>query len=164
MNSARYFFLVTIIFVGVMVPEVVQAQEAELTGPVTEQQVLENDRIYEIYIKRYNPESVAVDYLMNINAPVKLMVFLGSWCRESKKYIPRLMKTLREANSEKIHVEYVAVDAQKKFPESFLNIHQIKYIPTVVVLKDDKEIGRIVEEPQKPIELELIEILKGRKN
>ena len=147
-----------------MVPGAVQAQEANLTGPVTEKQILENDRIYEIYIDRYTPDSVAIDYLMNIKEPVKLMVFLGSWCRESKKYMPRLMKTLRETDSEKIDVEYIGADAQKKYPESFLNMHQIKYIPTVVVLKADKEIGRIVEEPQKPIELELMEILEGRKN
>ncbi|MAO66341.1 MAG: hypothetical protein CL666_15215 [Balneola sp.] len=164
MNSARYFFLVSIIFWGMMAPGAVQAQETELTGPVTEKQILENDRIYEIYIDRYTPDSVAIDYLMNMKEPVKLMVFLGSWCRESKKYIPRLMKSLREADAKNIHVEYVGVNAQKNSPESFLNMHQIKYIPTVVVLKGDKEIGRIVEEPQQPIELELMEILEGRKN
>ena len=74
------------------------------------------------------------------------------------------MKSLREADAKNIHVEYVGVNAQKNSPESFLNMHQIKYIPTVVVLKGDKEIGRIVEEPQQPIELELMEILEGRKN
>ncbi|MDR9366453.1 MAG: thioredoxin family protein [Balneolaceae bacterium] len=160
MNSARYFFLMGLTYFMGICPLVANAQKSELTGIVSEEKIIQNDRIFEIYIKRYQPDSTAIAYLANLNKEVNLKVFMGSWCRESRKYIPQLMKILQVADSDNIQVEYIAVNAQKNIPLSFLKNHQIKYIPTILVFDDRNELGRIVEKPQMPIELEIVEILK----
>ena len=149
-----------LIFLGVMSSVTVQAQSKDLVGPVTKEQILDSERIYEIYMKRYTPDSAAVEYMATLDESLEVIVFLGSWCPESKKYIPRLMKALEVSSSEHINVKYVGVDAQKKSPKEFLKKHQIKYIPSVVVLKGDIEVGRLAKKPQEPIELEFVEILK----
>lgn len=143
-----------------MVADPIKAQSHELVGPISKEQIIQHDRIYEIYIERYQPDSTAVNYLSALTDTVELVVFIGSWCRESKKHIPPLMKTLELAKAKNLSVRYVAVNAQKNSPGKFLKKFNIKYIPTVVVLNTDNELGRIVEEPQMPIELELVEILR----
>ncbi|MGN8225318.1 thioredoxin family protein [Gracilimonas sp. BCB1] len=157
MNSARWF--VFVVMFCLIWPSALKAQQQDLTGPVTKEEILANDRIYDIYIDRYKPDSESTEYLSAHQDSVQLMVFVGSWCRESKKYIPGLMKTLELAKNANIGVQYIAVDRQKKFPEEFLNKFDIKYIPTVLVLKGTTEVGRIEEKPHRLIETDLVQIL-----
>lgn len=161
MNSARWFLFMVIVCFGVLSFQQTKAQQNELIGPVSKKEILANDRIYQIYIDRYEPNVEAVQYLSAYKDSVQLMVFVGSWCRESKKYIPGLMKTLELSEAKNINVQYIGVDRQKKFPESFLNKFDIKYIPTVLVLKGNKELGRIEEKPHQLIETDLVQILES---
>lgn len=163
MNSARLIFLSTFIFCVVMsLPSTAQTSE-NLIGRISAEELLEHDRIFSIYVDRYDPDEEAIEYLSAQKDSLTLYIFFGNWCRESKKYIPGLMKTLQLVESDLFDTRYIGVDHQKKIPESFLNEFDIKYIPTVVVLKGDLEIGRIEEKPQKPIESNLVQILKRHK-
>jgi len=161
MNSASSVFLFVIIAWGLTSTEVAIAQSAgHQVGLVSSEQIIEHDRIFRIYMDRYEPNEEAVTYLSTQKDSLTLYVFFGNWCRESKKYIPGLMKSLQAAGSELIEARYIGVDVQKKNPKKFLNKFDIKYIPTVVVLKGNIEIGRIVEKPEQPIETDLVQILK----
>ncbi|MDZ7806062.1 MAG: thioredoxin family protein [Gracilimonas sp.] len=162
MNSARVsFFILMMTFSVTLCEEIVaQDQRSNLIGEVTPDQIMESNRIFKVYVERYDPNPQDVRYLKSLNGEFSIMVFFGSWCRESTKYIPGLVKTLSQVDNDKIGVKYVGVDEQKKFPAEFLKLFDIKYIPTVVVLKDGKEYDRIVERPQMPIETELVQMLK----
>ena len=161
MNSARCLSITVVLLFMVMAVGKVHAQSSEILGPVSKEEIIANDRIYDIYIKRYEPEEEALQYLATYQDSVKLLVFMGSWCRESKKYIPGLMKTVQLANNNVIALEYIGVDQQKKYPEELLKKFDIEYIPTIVVLKGNKEVGRIIEKPHQLIETDLVQILES---
>ena len=161
MNCARWFLFIVIVWSGMMMSRTAKAQQNDLIGLITKEEILANDRIYQIYIDRYEPDNEALQYLSAYKDSVQLMVFVGSWCRESKKYIPGLMKTLELSKAKNIDIQYIGVGRQKKFPESFLNKFDIKYIPTVLVLKGNKELGRIEEKPHQLIETDLVQILES---
>ncbi|MCH2450638.1 MAG: thioredoxin family protein [Gracilimonas sp.] len=163
MNSARLMILSVIILFGVMIIPATAQSTANQVGPVTAEEITDHDRIFSIYVDRYDPDREAIEYLSSQEDSLVLYIFFGNWCRESKKYIPGLIKTLKMLDSDLIEVTYIGVDEQKKYPESFLNKFDIKYIPTVVVLKGGFEIGRIEEKPQRPIESDLVQILKRHK-
>lgn len=160
MNSARLMILSIIILFGLMMMPARAQSTADQIGPVTAQEIIEHDRIFRIYVDRYDPDEESIEYLSSQEDSLSLYIFFGNWCRESKKYIPGLMKTLKMVESDLIEATYIGVDDQKKYPESFLNKFDIEYIPTVVVLKDGFEIGRIEEKPQGSIEFDLIQIVK----
>lgn len=160
MNSARWFLYGVLFSLGMMNFHPLLAQDEVLIGTLSLSEIIENDPVFEIYIDRYQPNEEAVSYLSNYQDSVEVIVFFGSWCRESKKYIPRLVKTMQLVGNEKIQFRIIGVDVQKKVPAKFLNMHQIEYIPTVVVLKGNAELGRIVEEPRERIETDLVEILR----
>lgn len=164
MNSARLIFLSTFILFGVLMIDAATAQSiSDQIGLVTAEEIIDHDRIFSIYMDRYDPEEEAIEYLSSQKDSLALYIFFGNWCRESKKYIPGLMKTLQMLESDLFEATYIGVDDKKKYPESFLNKFDIKYIPTVVVLKGGLEIGRIVERPHQPIESDLVQILKRHK-
>ncbi|MEX0844330.1 MAG: hypothetical protein WD022_03575 [Balneolaceae bacterium] len=160
MNSARLYFFIPVLWIGGLISSPLLAQSGDLIGPVTVQEIAEHDRIYDIYMERYQPSEAALEYLATQKDSIKLIIFLGDWCKESKKYLPGLMKTLGLVDSGFIRTEYIGVDPQKKIPKSFLKMYEIKYIPTVVVLKGNVELGRIEEKPHELIETDLVQILK----
>ena len=160
MNSARLMILSIIILFGVIIIPARAQPTANQIGLVTAEEIIDHDKIFSIYVDRYEPDEDVIKYLRSQEDSLVLYIFFGNWCRESKKYIPGLMKTLEIVDSDLIEAAYIGVDGQKKYPESFLNKFDIEYIPTVVVLKGGFEIGRIEEKPQESIELDLVQIVK----
>lgn len=150
-------------FVGMMLMSANACAQSDLIGAVSEEQILESDHLFKIHTQRYKPDSDALKYLNSYEDSLSLNIFFGFWCRESKKYLPGLVKTLSQTTLKKMDVNYIGVDAEKKFPDSFLKLYNIKYIPTVVILRGNEEVGRIEDAPSQPIEIELVEILKKEK-
>lgn len=164
MNSVKWFLVLAALFFLCINPAQVKAQSSNLTGEISQQQILEHDRLFEIHMNRYEPDEEAVSYLQTFTDTVDLVVFMGGWCRESKKYLPGLLKTLEQVDSPYIKTKFIGVDEEKKIPQSFLKKFNIEYIPTVVVLKGNNETGRIEEKPQLLIESDLVRILKKARN
>jgi thiol-disulfide isomerase/thioredoxin len=93
-------------------------------------------------------------------------VFLGTWCGDSKREVPRFYKVLEAVNFPEAQLEVYALDktkeAYKQSPngeEKDLNIHRV---PTFIFYKDGKEVNRIVEHPKATFENDISAILKGK--
>ena len=96
----------------------------------------------------------------------KVKVFLGTWCGDSKREVPRFYKVLESVKFPKDQLAVIAVDrtadAYKQSPtgeEKGLNIHRV---PTFIFYKDGKEVNRIVESPKTTFELDIKAILEGK--
>ncbi|MDT0559084.1 hypothetical protein RM697_10515 [Ichthyenterobacterium sp. W332] len=80
-----------------------------------------------------------------------ILLFLGTWCGDSKKEVPRLFKVLEDSNFRMDQLTVIALSRKrnmyKQSPEHYeagLNIHRV---PTAIFYKDGKEVNRIVEHP-----------------
>lgn len=90
-----------------------------------------------------------------------ITVFLGTWCEDSHKNFPRLIKILDETNFPKTKLHIIAVNKQKQSPNGEEVKYNITKVPTIILEKYGKEIGRIVEEPETGyIEKDLLNIIK----
>jgi hypothetical protein len=92
-----------------------------------------------------------------INKPVKVIIFLGTWCDDSKYNVPVFFKSV--AQNKNINYELWAVDRQKKIENNMHEKYNLKKVPTFVFEINNREVGRIVENPQNSIEEDIIEIL-----
>ncbi|MEP7013713.1 MAG: hypothetical protein ABJC13_25610 [Acidobacteriota bacterium] len=59
-------------------------------------------------------------------------------------------------------VELIGVDETKKEPADLLAGADVLYVPTIIVRRGGKEVGRIVESSPKGIETDLLDLLEGR--
>lgn len=116
------------------------------------------------------------DYLVNKAVVKKLKdslkqyeikVFLGTWCGDSKKEVPRFYKVLETAKFPESQLQVIAVnrtkEAYKQSPnheEKGMNIHRV---PTFIFYKDGKEVNRIVEHPKETFERDLLSIVTDNK-
>ncbi|KFF02172.1 TlpA family protein disulfide reductase [Chryseobacterium luteum] len=90
-----------------------------------------------------------------------LIVFMGTWCEDSHRDFPRLMKILEELKYPDNKLTIIAVNRKKESPTGDEVRYNIQKVPTIIVERYGKEIGRIIEMPASGyIERDLVEILK----
>jgi thiol-disulfide isomerase/thioredoxin len=111
-----------------------------------------------------NPEVVAS--LREVSGEgVELTIFFGSWCDDSQREVPRLLKVLDALGFPEARRTLVAVDhvdeAYKISPSGEEKGMEIYRMPTIVVSRDSREVARIVEHPVLSLERDLLAILSG---
>lgn len=134
-----------------------------LTGEITQQKLLETVPVWHALMDQYQPASDTVASIKQANEAASLTVVLGSWCSDSKNYVPKLLKTLRQAGNDKLKVRLIGVDNQFHTPLDTIQNLRVTNVPTVIVERGGREIGRIVETPATDtIEKDLAAILSGK--
>jgi len=91
---------------------------------------------------------------------LKILIFLGTWCEDSQREVPRFFKIL-DYFEKPPKVELIFVDLNKEEPKNRQKDFQIEFVPTVIVLDGENELGRIVERPKRSLESDLVEILSS---
>tara|TARA_B100000941_G_C28476894_1_gene539750 strand:- start:592 stop:1074 length:483 start_codon:yes stop_codon:yes gene_type:complete len=94
---------------------------------------------------------------------VSIKVFLGTWCEDSKREIPILFEILKFCGYDMSKVELIGLSREKTSPSKIEKNFDIKRIPTIIFLKNDNELNRIVEYPIESIEKDILKILKSEK-
>lgn len=136
--------------------------EPPLIGETTVEALLKKKGDYAAHAQMYKPKSAAMSLIKSVSQPIEIKVFFGTWCSYCKKWLPTFIKTIQVAGNPNIHVQYFGVDEAMSQPEAQLTQYGISRTPTFVVIKNGKEIGRIVEEPKDSVEEDLALILLGR--
>ena len=153
-----YSFFLLLIF---LFTEHINAQNSDIVGVTSPEEIRSTHRIFDIYIDRYEPDSTALVYLSNYDEPIDFKILFGTWCHDSKREVPAFIKTIELANNSNFSVEYIGVNREKTDGKEFSKLYNLQYTPTFIIFKSSYEVGRIVEEVIKPIEIELVEILKS---
>ncbi|HWN98090.1 MAG TPA: thioredoxin family protein, partial [Blastocatellia bacterium] len=133
------------------------------TGALTMDKLWDAVPVWRAVMDNYQANPKAVAELKASSRITTVTLFFGTWCPDSKNYVPRLLRALRDAGNDKLQVKLVGIDYQFRQPVDVVQPRQITNVPTVVVERDGHEIGRIVETPaSKTMEEDLAAILDGR--
>ncbi len=93
-----------------------------------------------------------------------ITVVLGTWCEDSHREVPRLMKILETLKYPEQKLTLIAVNRKKEAPNGEEGIYNIQKVPTIIVKRYGKEVGRIIESPKSGwLEKDLLEIIKKDK-
>lgn len=113
----------------------------------------------------YKPNNAVISQLKNKLPKYTITLFMGTWCGDSKREVPKFYKILEEANFPMERLTSIAVsnekDTYKQSPggeHEGLNIHRV---PAFILYEEGKEINRIVEHPIISLEEDLLNIIKG---
>jgi thiol-disulfide isomerase/thioredoxin len=91
----------------------------------------------------------------------KIIAVIGTWCEDSHRELPRLMKILEEIKYPENKLTPLAVNRKRESPTGEEGLYNIQKVPTFILFKYGKEIGRITEMPKSGwLERDLLEILK----
>jgi thiol-disulfide isomerase/thioredoxin len=95
--------------------------------------------------KNFVPNKEAVTAFKNKGSQLQLVIFGGTWCDDTKNLWPKFFSFLEAANFPQERVTVVGVDRNKKTIGHLAEAFNIINVPTFIVLKEGKEIGRVVE-------------------
>ncbi len=113
----------------------------------------------------YKPNQKVIDKISKKLKSYTILAFMGTWCGDSRREVPKFYKVLETANFPLDQLTMVAVsskpDLYKQSPnheEKGLNIHRV---PTFIFFKNGKEENRIVEHPVTTLEEDILSILNN---
>ncbi|TMI93803.1 MAG: thioredoxin family protein [Bacteroidetes bacterium] len=95
-------------------------------------------------LKAYTPQSQAVAELKK-NTNLQFIAFMGTWCDDSQFIIPKFYSLLDVAGFPQDKVTLIGVDRNKKTLSHLSEALNIINVPTIIVMNNGKEVGRVVE-------------------
>ena len=142
--------------------------ETKLLGQTTVEQLKKEpfQQWFKPNYKVYNPADDLIAKLSVLKDGFdSVTLFMGTWCKDSRREVPRFYKLLDELKFDRRKIKLVTVDRTfqnyKQSPgreEVGQNIHRV---PTFIFHKNAEEIGRIVESPKESLEKDMLAILKN---
>lgn len=126
---------------------------------VTKQDILAAGPEWQEKYEQYQPETELVEALKaKITSDLRIEVYLGLWCSDSRNNVPPFIKVLDSLGSG-VPVRYFNMprkaDKESKYYSDELKLERV---PTFIFFRGDREIGRIVENPSTGMLEDLMEI------
>lgn len=133
-------------------------QHMDASGPMT---IDELQSQYPVFAVKRNStlNNDALKQLNSITTPTQIIAYLGTWCHDSQREIPRLIQLKKALNNPNIQLQLIALDRQKTDSQGLAKKAGVKYTPTIIVYQNQEELGRVVESTIDPIEVELLDII-----
>jgi thiol-disulfide isomerase/thioredoxin len=170
----KYYLLFTLSFISIALfsqdPITYKNEKGDvhLLGSVDRSEFVKGPyaKWYDLVYKRYTVNKKGLERLnKEYDKKVKLKIYLGTWCGDSKREVTRFLKIVDQSKINMNNVELICLDDRddvyKQGPngeEKGLNIHRV---PTFIFYKNEKEVGRIVESPVNSLETDISQIYAG---
>jgi len=133
--------------------------QKELLGTLTTEEILKNCPDWEEEVFSYWPNQEIIDKLKSFSHQVKIEIFLRTWCPDSKRNVSAYFKIIEMANNPLLQTTYIGLPKAKESRQEYIKGKSIDKIPTFIIFVDNQEKGRIIENPTKSIEEDLLEII-----
>ncbi|APG60200.1 TlpA family protein disulfide reductase [Christiangramia salexigens] len=114
--------------------------------------------------EKYTPDTDAMKTIAENIGDYEIKLLMGTWCGDSKREVPKLLKLLDKSNYDYSDLEMIAVDYDKKTPSSIEVELDVHHVPTIIFIKNGEEVNRFVEYSQgESIEEDIAKIVGGKK-
>lgn len=111
----------------------------DLTNDTAFKWYAESQRIYPI------PDSSAVAAFKNNAGKIYFIIFGGTWCEDTHFVLPKFFKIQEASGFPESRITLFAVDRNRRTTGNIAQAMNIINVPTIIVMKNGKELGRVVE-------------------
>ena len=140
-------------------------QDKILKGIIT-RELISNDTSFKWYnqnLSGYKPNEATANALKSKSADLQLIVFGGTWCGDTKYILPKLFALTDAAAFSQDKITLIGVDRNKKTISHLSEALGVVNVPTIIVMKNGKELGRVVEYGKTGVwDKELGDIIDGK--
>lgn len=117
-------------------------------------------KVFSEYYSVYEPDRQITGNIRKVTDSVTMTIVMATWCSDSEEQVPKFFKVLDRVRFDEGQVTIICVDRDKKAGEIDLSGMDIQRVPTFIVFRKGKEVGRIVETPMNSLEGDLLMILE----
>ncbi len=159
-----------ILLVTVMMPVIIFSQEMnnKITDPKLDKEILYGNcdrpgleqgdfgKLFAQYYKIYKPDKTVLAQLRKKKEGIEILIVLGTWCSDSQEQVPKFFKILDRIYFSGKNVSMICVSSDKEAGAVETAPYNIQKVPTFIISRKGKEIGRIVETPATTLEKDLL--------
>ncbi|WP_189376750.1 thioredoxin family protein [Thalassotalea profundi] len=113
------------------------------TGDITVKQLLSTYHTFNEEYEMFTLSNKDADLVKSWPKNMRVEVFFGTWCHDSEREVPRLLKAMNDD----VAIKLIALDYEKTEPLGRAVEAEIQFTPTFLIFLDNKLIGKIVERP-----------------
>lgn len=93
----------------------------------------------------YVPDQLALQSLRANKDSVNIIAFGGTWCGDTKNILPKFLMLTDAAGVSQDRITLLGVDNNKKTVHHLTEAFGVTNVPTIIVMKNGREVGRVVE-------------------
>jgi len=93
----------------------------------------------------YDPPKDILNAMEASKEKVQFVIFGGTWCEDTQFILPRFFKLQEQSGFPDKSISFFAVNRAKQTLGNIAAAFNITNVPTIIVMKDGKEVGRVVE-------------------
>ncbi len=153
----KYIFSVSVLLI-VVIGSKAQAQyeisqdtkhpEVKVLRGIINKYLVENDTAFSWYKPNqgfFKPDTATLNALERNRGRLQFVVFGGTWCEDTQFILPKFFKLQEMTGIPDSTITFFGVNRQKKSLGNIADAFHITNVPTIIVLKEGKELGRVVE-------------------
>ncbi|ATL46886.1 hypothetical protein COR50_06650 [Chitinophaga caeni] len=121
------------------------AQNGAMKGKIDTKTIINDANHAWFYagVNKYQPNATMVNYIKTNNDKFKILVVTGLEDEKSKALLPAFYKTMIMASYPEENISIYAADNKMQTGDDKVQSYKIKKLPTFILLKGEKEVGRI---------------------
>ena len=128
--------------------EVIKEGNSKILKGIITKELISKDSTFTWYKQNqqgFTANAQAVTTLKAKGTDIEFIVFGGTWCDDTRVLLPRYFSWLEASNFPHEKVTLIGVDRNKKTLSHLAEALGVINVPTFIVMKNGKEIGRVVE-------------------
>ena len=122
-------------------------QRPSLAGEATLEALYDHDPAYRRSANAYESDPAVVAELAELGAGVEVRTVFGSWCHVCERFMPRGLKVHEQLLESPLRFTYYGLGDDNPWGDAEVDRLGVKELPTAIVYRDGKEIGRYVGGP-----------------
>ena len=168
-HTAMTSFLALFLGLALALPSGAEGDPPKLLGQCAQADMQGSDD-YPWFDENYDAYVPNAEILEQLKAlpmdDVEISVFFGTWCGDSKREVPRWQKLMDTLGVDAEKWKLIALDNKeplyRQSPDGEEQGMHIYRVPTMVISRQGKEIGRLIEHPVFSLERDLLSLLQGQ--
>jgi len=128
--------------------KVIADTETKVLQGYIDRSVLEHDTAFKWFaenLKYGTADPAAVQAFKDNAASFNVVIFGGTWCHDTQNLLPVFYRLVEKSGFPEKNITIVALDRSKNGPDNMTTTYHVTNVPTFIVMKDGKEVGRVVE-------------------
>jgi len=93
----------------------------------------------------YTPDTAVLSSFEKMKGKVQFVLFGGTWCEDTEFVLPKFFKLQEMSGVPDSSITFFGVNRAKKSLSAIADAFKIINVPTIIIMKDGKEAGRVVE-------------------
>lgn len=131
-------------------------------GKTTRKDITEKFEAWKTSYERTKPSTTLAKDWANVPEDTQITVLFGTWCGDCMREVPQFWRDVESMGKDvPFEVHYVAVDNMFGAGPVDIRAYDPQAIPSFVVTRGGKELGRLVESPETTQSADLGRLLRG---